>query len=310
MKLEPAHLLFALMCLIWGTTWIAIKAGISVVPPIFFAGTRFTVAGLLLMAFLLIRGDTLRLARADFWRWAAVTLLMIVANYALLFWGARYVSSGLASILGTALMPIALLSLGAALGEDRFTVPRALGVAIGVLGLRFLFGPKAMVGSGAAHDMQVLACGAIVLSALAYSLGSVMARPLLRSHPPVLVSTVTTLAGGGILVLGALAFEPGAAAALPLDWGVAAWAGWLFLVLGGSLAAYTIYLHLIREWNAARAGSYAFISPVIAVALGVLVFGESVTGTDAVGIAAMLAGAWLTLRPLPEDAAPASTTAP
>ena len=305
MKPGFAHVLFALMCLIWGATWIAIKAGISVVPRIFFAGTRFMVAGLVLMAFLLLRGDRVRLARADLGRWSAVTLLMIVATYALLFWGARYVSSGLASILSMALMPIALLSLGAALGEDRLTVPRALGVATGVVGLGFLFGPKAMVDSGAAHDMQLLACGAIVLSALAYSLGSVMARPLLRSHSPVLVSGVTTLAGGGVLVLGALAFEPGAAAAASLDWGVAAWAGWLFLVLGGSLAAYTIYMHLIREWNAARAGSYAFISPVVAVALGVLVFGETVTGTDVIGMVATLAGAWLTLRPLPEDAAAA-----
>jgi drug/metabolite transporter (DMT)-like permease len=297
------HLMFAAMCLIWGATWIAIKAGITVVPPGFFAGTRFTVAGLVLMSFLVLRGEPLALRRADLPRWAAVTVLMIVATYALLFWGAQYVSSGLASILDMALTPIALLSLGAALGEDRFTWPRALGVAVGVAGLLVLFGPKAIVVPGEAQHLQMLACLAIVLSAVAYALGSVLARPLLRTYSPVLVSGITTAAGGCVLVAGALAFEPGAVAATSLDWGLAAWAGWLFLVLGGSLAGYTIYLHLIRQWGATRAGSFAFVSPVIAVVLGMLVFGETITAIDVLGMAAMLAGAWLTLRPLPEEAA-------
>ena len=82
-------------------------------------------------------------------------------------------------------------------------------------------------------------------------------------------------------------------------WGTPAWAAWIFLVLFGSLAAYTIFLQLVREWGASRAGAYAFVSPAIAVLLGVWVFGEVVTLVDALGIATMLAGAWLTLRPAP-----------
>jgi drug/metabolite transporter (DMT)-like permease len=141
-----------------------------------------------------------------------------------------------------------------------------------------------------------------VASALIYSLGSVLARPLLRRYPPAALSSVTMLGGGVMLVVYALVFEPGAGAALAGAWGAAAWSGWVFLVLFGSIAAYTIFLHLVHAWGPAAAGSYAFVSPVVAVGLGVLIYRETVTAQSLAGMAAMLAGAWLTLRPV-EDAA-------
>lgn len=312
MKLTRSHILFAAMTLIWGTIFIAVKVGITAVPPSFFAGTRFTVAGGIMLCVLWWRGAINRIGRADLPRLAAVTLLMVSATYALLFWGARFVSSGLAAILDFAFLPVALLAVGAMLGEDRFSPARAAGVALGVAGLLLLFGPQALEGGsgdGAAGGaMWLLGGGAIVLSALVFSVGSVLARPLLRAYAPVLVSGVTTLGGGIVLLAGALALEPGAGAALSGRWGGAVWASWGFLVLFGSLVAYTAYLHLVREWGASRAGSYAFLSPIIAVLLGVLAFGETVTLTDAEGMAIMLAGAWLTLRPAePAQAVTAST---
>ncbi len=296
MRVERAHLLFAAMCLIWGATWIAVKAGISVVPPSLFAGTRFIAAGSMLLLFLLWRGDRLRIARSSLPRLAAVTALMVVATYSLLFWGALFVSSGLAAILDMAFMPVALLAIGSLLGEDRFTPVRAAGVAVGVCGLLILFGPKALAGT-AGSPTELVGGGAIVLSALTYSLGSVLARPLLRAYPPLLLSGVTLLGGGVVLVAGALAFERGVVQALSGRWGGMAWAGWVFLVLFGSLVAFTIFLHLIRAWGASRAGAYAFVSPAVAVLLGMWAFGETVGVVDALGMATMLAGAWLTLRP-------------
>lgn len=310
MRLTRSHALFAAMCLIWGATWVAVKIGLEAVPPVFFAGTRFTAAGGILLGALWWQGAMGRIARSDLPRLAAVTLLMIAATYALLYWGAQFVSSGLAAVLDLALMPVALLAIAALLGEERFSPARAAGVALGIAGLLVLFGPQALDGGGpeggeAGTAMWLAGGGAIVLSALVYSLGSVLARPLLRAYPPVLVSGVTTLGGGLALVVGALVLEPGAVAALSGRWGGAAWASWGFLVLFGSLVAYTTFLRLVRDWGASRAGSYAFVSPVIAVALGVLAFGEAVTVTDALGMAVMLAGAWLTLRPVaPEHAAP------
>jgi len=85
-------------------------------------------------------------------------------------------------------------------------------------------------------------------------------------------------------------------AALDFKWGVAAWAGWLFLLLPGSLGATIIYFVLVRDWGASRAGTYAFVSPVIAVLLGVAVYGEAVGLLDALGMALMLGAAALVIR--------------
>jgi len=302
MRLTRLHVLFVAVCLIWGTTWIAIKAGISAVPPVFFVGTRFTVAGAILLGVLRWQGPLERIARAHWPRLAAVTLLLIALTHAFMFWGAQFVSSGLAAILDLAFVPVALLATGALLGEERFSPARAAGVALGVTGILVLFGPQALAGDGpgkgAGTAMWLAGGAAIVVAAFIAGFGAVLARPLLRVYPSVLVSGVITLAGGVVLSAGALALEPGATAALSGQWGGAAWASWGFLMLFGSVVAWPAYLRLVREWGPSRAGSFAFVSPAIAVLLGVLVFGEAVTATDALGMAVMLAGAWLTLRPV------------
>ena len=98
------------------------------------------------------------------------------------------------------------------------------------------------------------------------------------------------------MVAGSLVFEPGAVAALDFRWGIAAWSGWAFLVFFGSLLAYTFYMVLVRDWGASRAGTYAFVSPVIAVVLGMLVLDETVGASDVAGMAVMLLASWLALR--------------
>lgn len=300
-RLTRQHTLFAAMSVIWGVTWIAMKLGVAVVPPLLFAGTRFVIAGTLLLTWQARGGGPLRHVWRHPARFALVTSMMIVATYALLFWGVQHVPTGLAAVINNALMPVALLAMGVVSGEERFTVRQAAAIALGLGGLAVLFGPSAMNGA-VADPLQVWGIAATVCATLAYSLGSVLARPLLRSASPTAMSGSMNLTGGIALVVLSLALEPGAARALHGDWGLAAWGGWLFLVLFGSLGGYTIYLLLIRDWGAARAGLYAFVSPVIAVLSGVAVFGETLHATDAIGMVIMLAAAWLALRRPAENA--------
>jgi drug/metabolite transporter (DMT)-like permease len=94
--------LFTLMCLIWGATWLAMKFGVASVPPIFFARTRFVVAGLMMLLLAGLRGEVRRLDRRELSRLVLVQLLMVVLTYAPLFWGIRYVPSGLTAVLDLA----------------------------------------------------------------------------------------------------------------------------------------------------------------------------------------------------------------
>jgi len=287
--------MFGAMCLIWGSTWIAMKAGVEAVPPVLFAGTRFVAAGTLLLSYAALRGERLRIGSEDWVRLGAVTLLMIALAYALIFWGAVHVSSGLAAVIDLSFLPVALLGLAVALGEERFDARRALAIGLGILGLVILFAPR-IAGEVKGTAMEVWGGLAIVASAFVYGLGSVLARPLLRRHPPVALSGATLLPGGLVMVAGSLVVEPGAIAALDGRWGWAAWTGWAFLVLFGSLLAYTYYLVLVRDWGASRAGTYAFISPIIAVLLGVAILDEEVRASDVIGMAVMLLAAWQALR--------------
>jgi drug/metabolite transporter (DMT)-like permease len=286
--------LFALMCLIWGATWVAAKEGVSAVPPVLFAAYRFIAAGLCIYGFLLLRRAPLSFARKDWPRLLSVTLLMVSACYSLLFWGMTFVNSGTAALLDLSLTPVALLAFAILHREERFNLPRAVAIGLGVVGVAVLFGPKAMAGSR--HAGELIGGIAIIVSAAFYAWGSVLARPLLRAYPPTLMAASTTLLGGVILLAGSLALEPGARAAAHGDWGVRAWLGWAFMVLGGSLAGYTIFMRLLRAWGPSRAGAYAFVSPVVAVPLGMVWYGERLGLSDGVGMAVMLTAAFIAVR--------------
>ncbi|GLR55815.1 DMT family transporter [Rhizobium indigoferae] len=296
------QLRFLMLCMIWGSTWIGTKAGIQAVPPLLFAGTRFTAAGMLLLLYAWANGNMAGLKVRDGIRFTAVSMLMITLCYGPLFWGMQYINSGTAAVLEMSLTPIALLVFALLLSEETLDGRRIFAIALGVCGLVVLFWPaSAYVSLPEAFPSASLWGGlAVASAAFTYGYGSVLARPLLRTYPALFVSGVTTLVGGIVLLMVALAFEPGAVSALSGDWGMIAWLGWFFLVIFGSLIGYMTFMRLLRDIGASRAGSYAFVSPVIAVALGAAVFGERITVMDVIGIIVMLSGAYLAMSGAPE----------
>lgn len=288
------RMLFGVLCLVWGTTWLAMKAGITVVPPAFFSGLRWTAAGLLLLAWRFCRGAPIRIPMRLWGRVGAVAMLMIALNASIQLYALRQIGSGLASVLTSAITPIALLGFGVVLEKERFSARQALAIGLGLSGLLLLFGPAAW--SGDLGWAELLGSAGVLLGCLFYCAGSVLIRPVLRTVAPAQVAALTNTVGGGVLLATSLLFEPGAAEAASLNWGVAAWAAWWFLLLPGSLGATIIYFLLVRDWGASRTGTYAFVSPVIAVLLGIAVYGERLHVTDAAGMALMLGAAAIALR--------------
>jgi drug/metabolite transporter (DMT)-like permease len=287
--------LFGLLCLIWGTTWLALKIGATAVPPGLFSGLRWTVAGGLLLGWQAARGGPVRVRAWSLMRLAAVALLMISLNALLILYGLRHVGSGLASVISAALTPISLLGFAAAMRQERVTRRQIGAITLGVCGILVLFGPQAASGQGDPSELAGVA--GLILGCLCYTFGSVLIRPLMRLMPAAQVAGATNLIGGIALLVWSVPFEPGAVEALSLRWGAPAWAAWWFLLLVGSLGATMIYLLLVRDWGASRTGTYAFVSPVISVALGVLFDDERLDVTDGLGMILMLAAAVLVLRP-------------
>jgi drug/metabolite transporter (DMT)-like permease len=221
-------------------------------------------------------------------------VLMVALNQVIQLYGLRFVPAGLAAVLSSALTPISLLGFSVMLGQERFRWRQVGAIALGVAGILVLFGPQALAGT--LSWREVLGAIGVIVGCLCYSLGSVLARPLMRTMPPAEVAAVTNLVGGALLLVAALAVEPGAVAALGGEWGWPAFVGWLWLLLPGSLGATLIYFLLVRDWGASRTGTYAFVSPVVAVVIGMWLFGERVTFFDVVGIVLMLSAAGMVLR--------------
>lgn len=303
MALSPAATqrgLFLFLCVVWGTNWLAMKAGTAEVPPGLYSGLRWTVAGTVLLAVLALRGDPVRVPPRLWGRIVWVSIMMIPLNAVIMLYGLRHISSGLAAVLNSALTPIAMVGFAAMLGQERFSRRHLGALAVGVVGVLVLFGPKAAVGE--LDTLEVLGALGVIIGNLLYCWSSVSARPLMRSLPPVHLVAITNFVGGVVLLAFALPFEPGALRAARLDWSWVAWVSWWYLLLPASLGATIIYFRLMRDWGAGREGTYAFISPVVAVLVGIVAAGERVGLVDAAGMALMLGAAFLALyRPAAKD---------
>jgi drug/metabolite transporter (DMT)-like permease len=294
------HLLFLVMSLIWGTTWIATKAGIGAVPPFFFGAARYV----LVSAVLVFVVRDLRAVFAGRAPHLIVTgMLTVVGTYAGIYWGMQYVASGVSGVVNMSMNPVCLFGFAILRGQERPSWRHALALVLGVGGLVLLFSGKAEV---TGSSMELWGAASLVAGALAYCLGSVLSRPLLDQVTPLQLTAAQGLVGAVGLTVLSLAAEPVSGATVKALLAPAPLAGILFLVIAGTFVAYTIFLRLVRDWGAPRAGLYSFVSPVVALILGAAVFGEPLTWREITGAAIMLLGAGIAVARRAPDAPPAA----
>lgn len=287
--------MFVFICFVWGTTWIAMKIGIAAVTPGVFAGIRWSLAGVIILAYRGFTGQRV-LPPPRLWpRLVLVSILLVTLNQVIQLYALKLITAGLGAVISSALTPIALLCFSVALGQDRFSRRQLGAIAIGVTGVLTLFGPSAFAGT--LDVWQVAGAGGVTLGCLCYCAGSVMTRPIMRTVEPVQLAGLTDLIGGVILLTSSLGLEPGAGESIRLHWGWPAFLAWLYLLVPGALMSTTMYFLLVRDWGPSRPGMYAFISPVIAVFVGATLFDERLDWGDAVGMALMLSAAFLALKP-------------
>lgn len=282
--------LFALMSLIWGATWAAVKIGLGDVPPLTLAAARFILVAAILAA--TVEGAA-RLAFGPRWpRVLASGALINVATYGLLFWGMQSVPSGLSGMINLSLMPVLLFLLAVMTGEQRIGWRHGGALLLGVAGLAALFMPR-MAMQGEAELPGIVA---IIAGTVTYCFGSMASKPLLREAPPLRVTAAQAIVSAATLAPLAWLVEGMDGARLAALAQPAAFGSLAYLVLAGSILAYTIYLRLIRDWGMSRAGLYAFVSPVVALIIGAAAFGESIGAAEIAGTILMLGAAGLSLR--------------
>lgn len=255
-------LAFAAVYFIWGSTYLAIRFAIETVPPFLVGGSRFVMAGALMYGWLRLRGA----ARPSMTEWRSAFIigpLMMTGGNGAIVWAEQYVPSGIVALL-VALVPLWMLLLGWLRGGGRPSVREALGVATGLAGVALLVSTD---GNPAHGGVSPLAALVMICSTLSWSVGSMIARDAPLPKSPLLASAMEMLAGGaGMLLIAAVRGEFGQLAfnAISARSGLSI----LYLAAFGSIIAFSSYKWLLTKVSPAAVGTYAFVNPVVAVALG------------------------------------------
>ena len=262
--------------LVWGSTYLAIRFAVETLPPLLMAGVRYTLAGSVLYAFLRLRGAPPP-ARRDWLPAAFVGLLMVTVGNGALSWAEVTVPSGTAALL-VASMPVWMVLLDwLAFGGRRPRAAVALGLLAGIAGVALLLGTNIGPEGGAAHShRQLLGSLVVLVGSMGWAFGSLWSRGTPLPSPPLLGTALQMLSGGIVLsVVGLAAGEAAGLAAHPPS--LRSLAGLAYLVVLGSLVAYTAYMWVLRHASASLVSTYAYVNPVVAVFLGWLIAGETLT---------------------------------
>jgi drug/metabolite transporter (DMT)-like permease len=277
---------FALVYLCWGTTFLAIRKGVEVFPPALFAGSRVALAGVVLLAYLALCGQSLQLSRRDIFWTACVGVLLFVGGNGLLSAGEKTSASGMASILAaTSPLWMAVLE-GLWPGGGRLSALGWLGVIAGLVGVVVVLWPHTH-GEGLSWETN----GALLIlgSAFSWAIGSLVLRYRRVDAPHLTAAAYQMVFGGGaLIVLGLLLGEHESLAWQ--DFTPVAVYSFFHLLVAGSLIGYVAYNWLLGHVSVALVGTCGYVNPMVAVLVGWLLGGEALTGPIVCGMVIILMG--------------------
>jgi drug/metabolite transporter (DMT)-like permease len=263
-------LAFAVIYFVWGSTFLAIRVGVREVPPFLLAAMRFLIAGLVLYGWTIARGERSPSGR----QWASVSLLALlifVLDYGLLFWAEQRVPSGVAAVMMATTPALMALSEIIFLRTQKLTVRLALALLIGLCGVAVLVSRSLDLG-GAPIDR--LGAVALLVASVNWSLASAFARMLPLPASKVMSSGAQMLAGGVFLALTSVGLGEYRNFHIS-NVSRGAWLSLLYLIVAGSIIAFTAYVWLIHHESPTKVGTYAYVNPVVAVLLGYFLGGEA-----------------------------------
>jgi drug/metabolite transporter (DMT)-like permease len=270
-------LAFAAVYLIWGSTYLGIRLAIETLPPFLMAATRFMTAGAILFAWAVFNGENVRSALAQWPRAFVIGALLLLCGNGGVTWAEKYIASGFAALF-VATEPLWVVILNWGLTHKRPNGKVLLGVFIGLTGVTLLVSDSLSQGADGAQGsrLSLIASVVVVFSSFTWAAGSVYSnrRPIRAMTS--MASGMQMLAGGSLLML--LALVAGDFKRLNLD--NASWvsiSAFAYLTLFGSLVAFTAYSWLLNNVTTARAATYAYVNPVVAVLLGWLIANEPLT---------------------------------
>jgi drug/metabolite transporter (DMT)-like permease len=278
-----SRVVWLLLCIIWGSTWLFIKLGLEDLPPFTFAGIRFVIASLILYAIIRARRIRLPRSRQD-WTLLAVTgVLSFTLNYGFVFWGEQYVSSGLAALLQATIPVFGLVIAHFYLPGEQMTPAKIFGVVLGVAGVGVIFSNQLSVAGTAALAGSA---GLVVGSACA-AYANVLVKSRGGKMEPATLAFGQMVCGLAPLLLIGIAIEGNP---LRFRWTGMAIISLFYLAIVGTVAAFLMYYWLVQHMDVTNTMLIALVTPVTAVALGITILDEEVNWRIVAGGAMIMAG--------------------
>ena len=266
----------------WGMTYLAMRVAVQDIPPYLMAGSRFVLAGMVLYWWARRRGEGPPTAVQ--WRAAAIVgAFLLLGGNASVAWAEQRVPSGLAALL-IGVMPIWMVSLEWLRSGPRPSLQVIAGLLLGAIGVGLLVLPQ-----GGANDIDLLGAGVLILAAASWAWGSVISKSAGLPKSPFMATSMEMIAGGTLcIVVGVLTGELEGFS--PAQVSGQALLAWLFLVIFGSLVAFTAFIWLLGVVSIAKVGTYAYVNPIVAVLLGWAILDEPVTLTTVFAAILILCG--------------------
>lgn len=279
-----AYACFAIVCVVWGTTYLGIAIALETIPPVILTGLRYTFAGLVILLIARLRGERIPRQRKTLANLAFIGFLMVgVGNLAVVV-AEQWVSSGMAALLvATAPFWLALLE-GMRSGGERLDTRGVIGMIAGFAGVALLVTPQ---GTGGRFDvMFVLGALIVQLGSIGWQWGTMRSKYTIRDVPILTSAGLQMLFGGLVTDVVAVAIGE-----MPkLHFTARSLGALAYLAIVGSVIAYTAYIYATAHLRTTRMSVYAYVNPVVAVVLGWLVLDEKVTPVSIVAMAVILGG--------------------
>lgn len=285
--MSRALVVWLVLCLVWGSTWLFIKLGLADLPPFTFAGLRFGLAALPLAAFTALRRPPFPTAPTD---WALMLLTGVstfTITYGLVFWAEQYISSGLAALLFATFPLFGLLIAHGQLPTERLTRRRLAGVVVGVAGVAVVFSNQ-LAGTG---PLAIGGSAAVVLSAAVAAYTDVVIKRRAGHLDPAVLTLVQMVAGAIPLLAIGISLE---GSPFAFRWTPVGVLSLVYLAFVGSALAFVLLYWLIRHMQVTHTMLITLVTPLVAVVLGMLVLREALTWRIAIGGLAILCGVALT----------------
>ncbi len=286
--------LFALLCLIWGSTWLAIRLTVAELPPLIGAGLRFTLATFCVLAYALAKKQSLRLAKPGLHYWMMLcALLVYVVDYGLIYWAEQFINAGVTAIFFATFPLFTALFSRLILTEREISRSVLLGILLGFLGIVLVFLDQLL--QTRFQKTVMLASLAVVVAAVSAGLATVLVKKTARGIPALSVTFHQLFWGSIFLALLSLIFTP-LPRSLP---SMTALGATFYLGTVGTALAFVIYYRLLQEKSAVSISTIGYITPLIALLLDFLVFSTIPPLKTWLGMLIVFLAVYLVNRPGP-----------